>query len=243
MLIGKFEYLNAIGMGSRIVHRHQGYHGGISPGDITHAGITSIDESVNGNVTFNWLYEQLKSCADVEIGYFRDGGGGHAIRVIGCGKTLGQPWIRYIHDHQQTSSDPNDVLGLEEKQVYVTDLDGDGIMNIGSNSSEIGFALAETAKAIEITTINGGLGLAVEIKNFGPQQKTDLPWSIALLAPLVFFGFTEGKIDLPAYGTVQIKSKIPFGFGFAQLKTTVGDMQETYRGFLLGPFVIPLKGT
>ncbi|MBN1280150.1 MAG: hypothetical protein JXA00_00710 [Candidatus Thermoplasmatota archaeon] len=244
MIQGKFEYLDSIGMGSKIVHRHQGHHGGITPGDITHAGITSYDESVNGNVTFNWLYAQLKNCSDVEIGYFRDGGGGHAIRVIGCGKTMGQPWIRYIHDSMQTNSDPTDMYGLTEVQVYVTDLDGDGIMNVGSESREIGFALAETGKAIGTGTWTGGIGLAVDVINFGPLVIDDLPWSIAIQAPLMFFGeFSEGNIDLPPHETVQVKTMVPFGLGFADLRITAGELQVTRRGFVFGPFVIPLKET
>lgn len=247
MLKGKFEYLNSIGLTNVLVHRHQG--DGKDPNDpdpplvdFTYAGITSIDESVNGNVTFDWLYTQLKNCSDVEIGYFRDGGGGHAIRVVGGGKTAGQPWIRYIHDSAQTCLDPNDLYGLQETQVFVTDLDGDGMMNVGSLTSEIGFALAETAKAIEIIKITGGLGVAVDIKNFGPLPKNDLPWSIVLQAPLMFLGgSTEGKINLPPYETISIKSTMPIGFGFAQMKINVGDAQVNYRGFIFGPLVIPFK--
>lgn len=43
-----------------------------------------------------------------------------------------------------TNIDPTDSLGLEEVQIYVDDTDGDGMMNWGSSSNEITFALAES---------------------------------------------------------------------------------------------------
>ena len=144
MMKGKFQYLADNGLADKLEHKHQGYGYGqpIPPGDYTHAGITSKDESVDGKVTFDWIEEQLRMCEDVEIVK-----NGHAVRVFGCGKTLGKPYLRYKHDSIQTSgSDPNDTLGLEEVQIYVEDTDGDGMMNWGSSSSEIWWALAESVK-------------------------------------------------------------------------------------------------
>lgn len=142
MMKGKFQYLADNGLADKLNHKHQGYGYGetIAPGDFTHAGITSKDESVNGKVTFDWLEEQLRACEDVEV--VKDG---HAVRVFGCGKTLGKPYLRYKHDSIQTGPwDPDDTQGLEEVQVYVEDTDGDGMMNWGGSSQEIWWALAES---------------------------------------------------------------------------------------------------
>jgi len=144
MMKGKFQYLADNGLSNALNHKHQGYGYGetIPPGDFTHAGITSKDESVDGKVTFDWLEDQLRSCEDVEV--VKDG---HAVRVFGCGKTLGKPYLRYKHDSIQTGPwDPDDTQGLEEVQVYVDDTDGDGMMNWGGSNQEIWWALAESAE-------------------------------------------------------------------------------------------------
>jgi len=235
---GKFEYLNDIGMGDRITHKHQGWMGEIPPGDFTWDGLTSYDESVNGNVSFNWLYRQLKNCSDIEIVYRRDSGGGHVVRVIGCGRTFGQPWIRYIHDGKQR----DDTDGLEEKQVYVTDLDGDGIMNCGSESKEIIFALAETAKSLGIISVNALVGVSIGIENYGPLP-IPVSWSIALQAPIILFGkVTEGTFDIPPYETMKVKSKVPLGLGPVNIVVTVNDIETSYKGFLAGFWIFNFKG-
>ena len=144
MMRGKFQYLADHGLGKLLEHKHQGYGYGqtIPPGDFHHAGITSKDESVDGKVTFDWIEEQLRMCEDVEV--VKDH---HAVRVFGCGKTLGKPYLRYKHDCIQTGPyDPNDTKGLEEVQVYVEDTDGDGRMNWGGSTQEIWWALAESVK-------------------------------------------------------------------------------------------------
>jgi hypothetical protein len=143
MMKGKFQYLADNGLADKLSHKHQGYGYGetIPPGDFTYAGITSKDESdADGHVTFEWIENELRSCEDLEI--VKDG---HAVRVFGCGKVLGKPYLRYKHDSIQTgASDPNDTLGLEEVQVYVDDTDGDGMMNWGGSNQEIWFAFAES---------------------------------------------------------------------------------------------------
>lgn len=179
MLEGKFKYLKNNGLANKLTHKHQGYGygwvdanndgvyqkgelrynqgaGSLPAGDFSKHGITSRDESVGGKVTFDWLCEQIKKCEDVEIVFAyedRNGDivGGHAVRVFGCGKILGNPFILYKHDAIQTYCDAagvqrGDNEGLEEVFVYVKDLDADGMMNLGSKSIEICFALSESPK-------------------------------------------------------------------------------------------------
>lgn len=154
MLEGKFKYLKDNGLADKLIHRHQGYgwgSGALPKGDFTKHGITSKDESVGGKVTFEWIYEQLKKCEDVEVVFSYEDAkgritGGHAVRVFGAGKTKGIPWLRYKHDKFQTNKDPTDTKGLEEAQVQVKDLDGDGSPNFGSKRKEILFAFSESPK-------------------------------------------------------------------------------------------------
>jgi len=180
MLQGKFKYLSENGLSDSLIHKHQGYgyglgilgagpsygsgQGALPPGDFTRYGITSKDESVDGKVTFEWIEEQLKKCEDVEVVFTYEDAtgrirGGHAVRVFGCGMTLGVPWLRYKHDRLQTNRDRNDVRGLEEVQVQVPDLDGDGMLNFGSMTQEICFALSESPKKLPHEILYGSVGL------------------------------------------------------------------------------------
>ncbi len=254
MLKGKFEYLNSLGLAGRIIHKHQGNGTGDDPplGNFNYAGITSIDESVNGNVTFDWIYEQLKKCADVEIGVYRQTGGGHAVRVIGCGKTFGRPWIRYIHDAIQAYEFyPNgtckgDFEGLEFVDKYVEDLDGDGTLNLGSENNEIGFALSEYIPDVTIVSVNGGFGITVEVENLGPELKPELEYEIIVETPLMFLGGEYiGTIDIPTGETSIIKTGFFFGFGLATITVSIWDEEEKISKevdcFILGPFATGIK--
>jgi hypothetical protein len=60
------------------------------------------------------------------------------VRVTGM-KTddAGNRWMRYTHDRLQTGSDPTDTLGLETVWVQLSDLDGDGLLNLGAVSREL----------------------------------------------------------------------------------------------------------
>ncbi len=150
MLNGKFEYLSDNGLTNSLVHRHQGRGYGsasagqaLPAGNFTRHGITSTDDGAA--VTFNWLCEQIQKGEDVELVFSYDNSsgqptGGHAVRVFECGTTLGVPWIGYLHDAQQS----NDTAGLETVRVNVTDLDGDGTLNLGTTSREIRFAMSES---------------------------------------------------------------------------------------------------
>jgi len=153
MLEGKFCYLDANSLSKALVHKHQGRGYGAPPnqalpaGDFQRCGITSED---NGPVvTWEWICDQIEQGEDVELVFSYDDAngnptGGHAVRVFECGKTLGIPWIGYLHDSQQTDIDPTDSLGLESVQVFTQDLDGDGLLNLGAPNREIRFALSES---------------------------------------------------------------------------------------------------
>ena len=143
-LEGKFEYLANNGLADALVHKHQGAFAG----DFEAHGIESKNEG--DAVTFDWLCDQIMAGEDVEIAWsFFDAAGqsrgGHCVRVFGCGKSRGVPWIRYLHDAQQTSqADLNDQLGLETKQAWLGDLNGDGNLNVDSLRRELEAAVSES---------------------------------------------------------------------------------------------------
>lgn len=153
MLEGKFAYLAANGLANAFTHRHQGRGYGIPPnealpdGDFQSSGITSVDEGPV--VTWEWICEQIENGEDVELVFsYEDPSGnitgGHAVRVFECGKTLGVPWVGYLHDSIQSNGDPTDSLGLEAVQVFTDDVDGDGTLNLGAPEREIRFAMSES---------------------------------------------------------------------------------------------------
>ena len=140
-LPGKFSYLSANNLSDALVHRRQGRANGFVPaGDITSSGITAVDDGEN--VTWQWLCDQLNAGEDVELAYAWPGGG-HAVRVTGCGKTEGREWIKYIHDSKQGF---DNGVGLETVDVYIDkDLDMDGRPNFGAMDKNIIYAISESA--------------------------------------------------------------------------------------------------
>ena len=166
MLRGKFSYLNENGLKNKLIHKHQGRGYGdpekdqaLKDGDFKHMGSTSKDKGAI--VTWEWICDEIKHGEDVELvfsyEYEDDEGkkrmGGHAVRVFECGKILGIPWIGYLHDRLQTNLDPNDNQGLENVRVLVGDIDNDGILNLGTKSREIRFALSESIKESTLVTL------------------------------------------------------------------------------------------
>ena len=251
ILEGKFEYLDDNGLAVKVVNKHQGYgYFGMPAGDYTAHGITSKDESASGGiVTFDWIYEQLQNCEDVEVGIKWGGGGGHMVRIYGCGRTNGKPYLRFAHDRTQAYSfKPDGVtcygdggVGLECAQVYVEDLDGDGMMNWGSRDDEIVFAMSESPRRLRIIDIWSQLGIYVLIVNDGEEQ-VNVDWSIEVEAPLMFFGGRYfGDFEIPPGEEHEIKTGFFFGFGPAKITVKLNDMVQIWDCFLFGPFALGIS--
>ncbi len=157
MVSGKFEYMHENGLEHKIVCKHQGYgYGGagnqLPPGDYSAHGTTSKDTSAaGGGISFDWICDQIKRGEDVEVVLTYDDStgtptAGHAVRIFECGTILGIPFLGYVHDQQQTNQhDPHDSLGLKSVRQFVWDIDGDGLLNLGSRDREIRFAFSESA--------------------------------------------------------------------------------------------------
>jgi len=240
MMEAKFEYLADNGLGNKLIHKHQGYGYGkpIKPGDFTYAGITSKDESVNEKVTFAWLEDQLRACEDVEV--VKDG---HAVRVYGCGRVKGKPYIRYLDDSNQTCTDPTDTNGLRFAQLYVSDIDSDGMMNWGSSGDEIWWAMAESVKMMwwEFEPIFFGWDIRIKILNDGDPPIYNLSYKIELEGWVFKGKITEGVIDLKPHSEEEIVVNV---FGIGPVSIIASTEEDTANGqcFLFGPFVLFLTG-
>jgi uncharacterized protein (TIGR03437 family) len=143
-LTGKFTYLKQNGLDKKLVQKYQGAlydSSGLNPisTDFTAQGVTTTNQ---GNVvTFDWLCNEIQQGEDVEINYEWNNGqksGGHALRVFGCGKVHGAPYIWTLDDGVQTtappdplhpgapSGDPNDEKGLRNTRFFASDFGGSG---------------------------------------------------------------------------------------------------------------------
>ncbi|UCE62217.1 MAG: thrombospondin type 3 repeat-containing protein [Phycisphaerales bacterium] len=153
MISGKFDYLNSNSLAKAFAHAYQGRGWGgagnaLPAGDYTAHGITAKDQSVSNNVTWQWIRDELMDGYDVELVYSRDDAfgnptGGHAVRLFEVGETLGADWVGYLHDTAQTNVDLTDSVGLTTTREYLTDMDGDGIPNLGSANREVRFVFSE----------------------------------------------------------------------------------------------------
>ena len=195
MMIGKFRYLKNNGLSNALVQKHQGrgYGQTLSNGNFASNGIVS--EDAGATINFDWICDQLKQGEDVELVY-RHSSGGHAVRLIGCGKILGRPFLQYLHDRQQGI--PNS--GLETPMVFVDDIDNDGQLNFGSATREITFVMSES--------------VTDEVKN-----ASSTPWSFseALGNAADFVGkFVRGTIS-SAFGVFNSLT----GEGSSQLNASV----------------------
>ncbi|MBW8000867.1 MAG: hypothetical protein FVQ80_02445 [Planctomycetes bacterium] len=97
---GKLEYIAENDIGDDLDIKHWG--GEFLPGDRTHHGLTSADES-NGISLMDWIIQEIKSGEDVELAL--SGGVFHWVNVTDAGKTLGIPWISWTHDANQGTND------------------------------------------------------------------------------------------------------------------------------------------
>ncbi len=248
LMEGKFQYLADNGMENKLIHRHQGHGYFDAPvGDFTHAGITSDDQSVGGKVTFDWIEEQLRNCEDVEIAIKWGGGGGHMVRVFGCGKVLGQPYLRFKHDSLQTHHDSTDTRGLEEAQMFVTDIDGDGMMNWGSAGNEIVFALSESVSPLSVAIILNPFHVYAfaTLKNLAEYDLQEVIWSIEAEGFIPYGQLYEGTTNIPAKDKSTVKSGIILGFGPTTITATVSiralEIMTKAQCFLLGPILLGMQ--
>ena len=208
-LEGKFEYLNNNGLKDKLVHKHQG----AIDGDYTEHGITSKEEG--DNVTFDWLCAQLKAGEDVELGWT-----GHRVRVTGCGKTNGDPWIEIIDDRQQTDqNDPHDRLGTTTTKFELKDLDNDGNLNTNEGLELTGAVSESLTDEIKAQPGSPPFSLAEAITNAASFQNSAQPGGAIVTA----FGL------FPDLATAELKAE-PRVLQSAGLPTALGGLTVRING-------------
>jgi hypothetical protein len=134
MLDGKFKYLNDNSLTAGLSHRHLGLGALctlLPSANYTAHGITSQYDGTP--LTYEWIRDRIRDGWAVEAWIKWGGGGGHVVRVTGCGSRFGIPWLRYSHDAQQC----NDTAGIEDVVVELTDPDNDGHLNLDTTNNEI----------------------------------------------------------------------------------------------------------
>jgi hypothetical protein len=134
MIDGVFDYLQDNGLTGALTFRHQddGYPTGEIPAG-SYSGFGSTSASDGAQITWDWIDARIQEGCAVNMVYIA-----HAVRITGTGRTLGVPWIRYSHDANQAS----DVSGLENVIAFLSDPDGNGLLNMNGSSHELRFVQA-----------------------------------------------------------------------------------------------------
>lgn len=125
MIDGLFAYLLENSLDGILTFRHQdvGYGETIPVGNYSALGSTSLNDGAT--VSWTWIDERMSEGCAVTMVYQP-----HAVRITGTGRTLGQYWIRYSHDANQST----DAAGLESVFTYLTDPDADGLLNMDGSA-------------------------------------------------------------------------------------------------------------
>jgi uncharacterized protein (TIGR03437 family) len=148
-LKGKFLYLKNNGLDAMLVNKFQGPlldANGENPttSDFTSSGITATNQGAK--VTFDWLCSEIQQGEDVELMYelnLNGKKGGHAVRMFGCGKTRGVPWIDILDDGMQTNTQ-NLPHRPQTRHLYVGDLTGNGDLNLDTIGRTAVAAISES---------------------------------------------------------------------------------------------------
>ena len=159
ILEGKVKYVDDKGLKDKLNLKHKNRVGGstISSMDVTVGGTTSAANSDATVSLFDWMLSELKDGEDVELIYLYDGGGGHAVNLVGAGYIMGIPTIAWAHDANQGSNDngtPGNTADdtTDETNGGTTPADGgigwspiigDRVVSQGANMA---FALSESEK-------------------------------------------------------------------------------------------------
>ena len=89
-------------------------------------------------------------------------------------------------------------------------------------------------------SIQGGLGIKIEICNYGNTTLFFVNWSITIDGPLVFLGRSNsGYIsEIPPGECITIETSFIIGIGPINVTIEIGDTILSSNGYLIGPFVL-----
>lgn len=143
-LTGKLDYLGDFLDLEILVVKHQGG----PPGDLTVNGVTSFHSGPVPTDVF--LLAECQVGKDIELGIDWDppDTGGHMVRVVGCGRVLGVPWIAFVHDANQANlAAGTGLAGGGVGFSWLQDTDFDGLLNfhnfIDGTRGEVDFLVTE----------------------------------------------------------------------------------------------------
>lgn len=104
-------------VGQLDVAMNRAAHGAVASAEAMFNGKTSfINDADNGlagkltmkrwDGTVGWIIDEIEHGENVELVIYWDGGGGHAVDLIGAGMIDGTPWLAWTHDAYQSNT-PN----------------------------------------------------------------------------------------------------------------------------------------
>ena len=146
ILEGKFEYLDDNGLSNKLVTKFFDPGKDEVVGDFIAHNNTAHDQTTDDDSIadlVSWLFNEIASGEDVELGYFLAGGGGHFVELTGVGFILGVPFATFVHDADQT----DDTAGLETGFTPLVDRNGDGFVDFNGLGNQLSFAISESIPA------------------------------------------------------------------------------------------------
>ncbi|MBN1164737.1 MAG: T9SS type A sorting domain-containing protein [Candidatus Krumholzibacteriota bacterium] len=149
-LTGKLKYISESKAAGKLDIKHKNSTGKnkLPREDVTKDKATSKDESDDTVPMVDWIIQQLKDGADVELILSWKPNGGHAIEIIGAGYIFGIPWIAWVHDAVQD----NDTKGtkVEDGGISCSLVGKDNTFichyNGVDKASEIEYSISETPR-------------------------------------------------------------------------------------------------
>lgn len=124
--------------------------------DVTSAG-GELTSTYRGNITAEFILNELRNGEDVEMGLFWEGGGAHFVDLIGGGTIFGVPWVAFQHDANQgydamnMQVAMNGGVGLLDGGYgfsFLVDTDGDGRLNfhnfVDGSNAEVVYILSQS---------------------------------------------------------------------------------------------------
>jgi PKD repeat protein len=120
--------------------------------------------------------------------------------------------------------------GTYNALLIVTDSEG----NVDDHNAHVTIEL--TDDVVEITDVNGGLGIRATIK----AGTEPVDWSINVDGKFIFHGGSaSGTIE--ANGVQTVKLPFSLGLGRVEITITAADIVEKRSAFMLGPFILAVQ--
>ena len=119
MINGKVKYIDENDLSDDLVIKHKRRKGtNLISNDTVKVGNTkSIPNTDTTKSLIEWIIDELEHGEDVELVILWDGGGGHAVDLIGGGYVEGVPWLAWVHDANQGYDDNGTAGNVADDKV------------------------------------------------------------------------------------------------------------------------------